>query len=386
MGLETPCWIVDRDRFLRNINAAKRCGTVAYSVKTNWLPGILTTVLHAGCMAEVVSADEWRLARLCGFAPDNIVYNGPLKSRETFAEAITGGSIVNIECRREVLWLKEIAAHIPPPVKIGVRVNVNVSDIAPEEADCEDDDSRFGFDDGNGELAEALSVLRGIPNVIPAGLHFHRSTNRRRVNMFRKLAAIACRMVEKHRLWDTLEYLDFGGGYWAPAPGKPTFDHYANAIRGVLARCGLDDKRVIVEPGTGIVSTAVSFLTEVIDIKKVGDDKIFVCIDGSRNDIDSYFKKKDYKWDIIPCGSGKDAVTARRQIICGCSCLERDRFFEMHDSRMMEVGDRLIFSNAGAYTMSLAPLFIRQFAPVYIKEGRQYVLARDAWTAEKWML
>lgn len=49
----------------------------------------------------------------------------------------------------------------------------------------------------------------------------------------------------------------------------------------------------------------------------------------------------------------------------------------------LEEGDRILYNNVGAYTMTLSPLFIRLFPAVHLryKEGK-YKLLRDQWDAE----
>ena len=56
----------------------------------------------------MVSHDEYELAVFCGFRPDQIIYNGPMKSKETFLDAVRNGAIVNIETKRELHWLEEL--------------------------------------------------------------------------------------------------------------------------------------------------------------------------------------------------------------------------------------------------------------------------------------
>ena len=120
-----------------------------------------------GCKAEVVSHDEYRLARLCGFAPNDIIYNGPMKSWETFHEAMVGGAIVNIETKRELQWLDRLSeGHV---YNVGLRLNINISKVSPEDADGEDDNSRFGFSDETDEFADAVNFISSRSKLRLAG-------------------------------------------------------------------------------------------------------------------------------------------------------------------------------------------------------------------------
>ena len=117
--LTTPCFVLDNQELRKSIvgfqRALNNCFSryaIGYSVKTNSLPFCLQKAREQGCFAEVVSADEYELALKCGFKKDRIVYNGPMKSHDTFIDAITSGAIVNIETHREIDWLKDLRTMI----------------------------------------------------------------------------------------------------------------------------------------------------------------------------------------------------------------------------------------------------------------------------------
>ena len=180
--LKTPCFIFDEDEFGRGVNGFRDAlqsefgkVSIGYSVKTNSLPYAMRKAREHGCMAEVVSHDEYILARLCGYLPHEIIYNGPMKSKETFLEAVSGGAVVNLESWREFGWLGELPSD--GQFNIGIRLNINISHVSPEDADGDDDNSRFGFSEESGEFAEALARLEVLPNVRIAGLHIHRTTH-----------------------------------------------------------------------------------------------------------------------------------------------------------------------------------------------------------------
>ncbi len=365
-NLITPCFIFDEAEFKRGI-----CGfrdvlqkrfhkvDIGYSVKTNSLPYALRMARYNGCMAEVVSHDEYELALLCGFYPDKIIYNGPMKSNETFLGAIRGNAIVNIETKRELEWLKELPRN--RNFSVGIRLNINISHISPEDADGDDDNSRFGFSDESGEFADALNYIESLPNVSLAGLHIHRTAHSRSPRFYRRSVEYAASVIKKYNL--SLDYLDVGGGYFGIFPNKPTFCDYAEALYTPLVQHRLEHLRIIIEPGNALTASSFSFLSSVIDVKKVDTHTRFVTTDGSRNDIDPFFHKSDYIKEILP-RSGNRPIEPL-QIVTGCTCLEYDRMFTLIDKPRLETGDRILYHNVGAYTMTLSPQFIRLWPRVY---------------------
>lgn len=365
--LTTPCFVFDEAEFERGVSSfrgalAGRFGSVAvgYSVKTNSLPHALRIAHRYGCRAEVVSHDEYRLARLCGFEPGAIIYNGPMKSRETFVEAVTGGGVVNIETKRELEWLDALPEGTV--YNVGLRLNINISHMSPDDADGEDDNSRFGFSDESDEFAQALEFIISRPKLRLAGLHIHRTAHSRSPRFYERSVAYAASVIEKYAL--RLDYLDVGGGYFGIFPGKPTFADYAEAIHRPLAQAGLDDLKIIVEPGNALTASAFKFLSEVIDVKRVDSKTRFVTTDGSRNDVDPFFHKTEYLKEIIYRDDAQRPVEPL-QVVAGCTCLEYDRLFSLVDRPRLEVGDRIVYNNVGAYTMTLSPLFIRLWPRVY---------------------
>lgn len=374
----TPCYIFDEAEFSRGVDGFRKAlekrfdkSTVGYSVKTNSLPYALKQARQHGCKAEVVSHDEYALARLCGFEPHEVIYNGPMKSHETFLEAVSGGAVVNIETKRELDWLAELPAG--RVYDVGLRLNINISHVSPEDADGDDDNSRFGFSDESSEFADAVELIKSLPDVRLAGLHIHRTAHSRSPRFYERSVKYAVSVINKYCL--RLDYLDVGGGYFGIFPNKPTFKDYADAFYRPLKEAGLQHLQIIVEPGNALTASSFKFLSEVIDVKRVDGKTRFVTTDGSRNDIDPFFKKTDYLKQILYASENREIEPL--QIVCGCTCLEYDRLFSLTDQPRLEVGDRILYNNVGAYTMTLSPQFIRLWPRVYaVNDNGEYTVVR----------
>lgn len=382
---DTPYFVLDVDELKRSItgfsDALKsnfKKSVVGYSVKTNSTPFCLQKANEFGAYAEVVSHDEYELALLCGFSKDRIIYNGPMKSKETFVDAVSHGAIVNIETKRELQWLESLDAG--KVYNVGIRLNINISQVSPDDADGDNDDSRFGFSETSGELAEAIERIDRLPNVKLAGLHIHRTAHSRSIRFYENSVRYACEVISRHNL--NLDYLDIGGGYFGIFPNVPTYRQYSDAFSDVLKQFGLENLCVIVEPGNALVASCFTFVTGVIDVKRVGDERWFITTDGSRNDIDPFFRKSGYLDEEIYM---HDSPSVGQQIVSGCTCLEHDRLFSLANKPLLGVGDRIVYHNVGAYTMCLSPLFIRYFPKIYAIEGGRCRLIREKWTAKEFV-
>ena len=384
--LKTPCFILDIAELERSVNGFKHAldknfnsSIVGYSVKTNSVPACMKKAGNMGAFAEVVSHDEYELALLCGFEKNRIVYNGPMKSKVTFLDAIENGAVVNIETKRELEWLKEL--HPQKQYSVGLRLNVNISHVSPEDADGGTDNSRFGFSDETREFEDAIKIIEALPNVTLAGLHIHRTSHSRSIGFYKASIKFACKTIEKYKL--QLNYLDVGGGYFGIFPNKPTYQQYSDAFLEVLTQHNLQHLCIIVEPGNALVASCFSFLSEVIDVKHVEEKLWFITTDGSRNDVDPFFKKNSYLNEVL---SNNNQPIVEEQIVSGCTCLEYDRMFTLQNKPLLSVGDRIYYRNVGAYTMCLSPMFIRFIPTIYMKEGENYLIVRSHWTAKEHMM
>lgn len=384
--IKTPCFVVEEDQLRVNLHAFKQAldsrfvnNILSYSLKTNSTPVVLDIVHQEGGYAEVVSYHEYQLAMKLGFSASHIVYNGPLKDERSFIHAIINGAHVNIDTKRELEWLRLLPSD--STYNVGLRVNLNLNEISPE--DCKDNEeySRFGFSPENSELEDAINIIKDLGNVRLSGLHLHRTSKTRSLEVYQNICKYAIRIVNKYHL--SIDYIDIGGGYYGDMPGKPTYKNYVDTIADALSNYfDLSKLSLIVEPGNAIIASPFTFYSSVIDTKYVGNNRIVV-LDGSRNDIDPFFHKSDYFKTFL--SDNKDRKKSQKQVYVGCTCLENDRLFVMNDFYDSKVGDVIKFSFVGAYTTCLSPLFIRYFPRVYIQKGNEIYLAREEWNEDYYL-
>ena len=382
--MKTPYYVIHKEALDENFEKLKIAlekywdnYIIGYSYKTNSLPWIVKHFNRLGCYAEVVSEDEYNLAKLIGVNRNRLIYNGPIKTRETFLEAIANGCIVNIDSQREINWLENIQSDNK---SVGIRVNFDIERMCPGQSQCADEGGRFGFCLENGAFSKALDELQQR-NVRIAGLHLHTSSKSRGLDIYRAIAEMACRVQEEFKL--NLDYIDVGGGFFGGLPEKPQFEDYASLIAGIL--CTHFDKnrtKLILEPGMSVIGAPVSYVTTVIDVKDTEHNR-FVVTDGSRTSIDPLMSKSSY-FHSYDRNANPEIVP--KQVICGYTCMEHDRLFEAVYEPALEPGDKIVYEKVGAYTMCLTPLFINYFPDVYVESGGEYTKVRAAWKAEDYIM
>lgn len=366
----TPAFVIDEDQLSVRVAAFQHAmervwpgGIIGYSVKTNSLPWVVAWMARHGVWAEVVSDDEYNLATRVGHDPERIIFNGPVKSREGFVEALRAGSIVNIDSRREVRWaVQEAAEHPDSRPAVGLRVNWDLDTEVPGESTSGPAELRFGFSHINGDFDDALFQLRR-GGVRVTGLHFHATSVTRSLNVYRSAARSAVDVIRRHGL--DLEYIDLGGGFFGGEdPRYPSPDEYLEGIRQVLIPT-VDPRhtRLVIEPGTAFVAAAQDYFTTVIDAKSARHTR-FVVIDGSRNHVDPMWFGAKHTLTIV---SDSDR-TVKHQTICGSTCIDLDRLAELDEHPELREGDTVIFRGRGHYTGTFDSQFIYYLPPVYVRE------------------
>lgn len=383
--LSTPYYLIDENELDTNLlnlkNALRKYWNnyiIGYSVKTNSLPWLLEYFKDNGCFAEVVSDDEYELAKSIGYQKNKLVYNGVIKSKETFLEAIENGCIVNIDNQRELDWLLELEQRKGKKYEVGLRVNINLENYCPNESVMGDEGGRFGFSYENGNLKKAIDYINGLKNVTLTGLHFHTSTITRSLNIYKSISIVACEIKRNYSL--NLKYIDVGGGFYGGLKDKPQFDDYIKVISDELSKeFNRNDIILIVEPGASLVSSPFSFITSVLDVKSTQTNR-FVTVDGSTFNINPLRRKARLFYnvkfqDLTSCRNIKE-----KQIISGYTCMEDDWLLVLENYPQLSKGDKIIFEKTGAYTMCFTPLFIKYFPKVYKVKNGSIRLLNERWT------
>ena len=358
---------------------------MSYSVKTNSLPWLLSYLKKQGFYAEVVSATEYDLAIRLGFPANHIIYNGPIKDKEVFDAVLLAGGYVNLDSSDELLFMKELSARYPDKqFYVGVRVNCDIASLCPSEQLVEEEGGRFGYCYENGSLKAVIDNLHSLSNVKVGGLHLHSSTQSRTVQVYGALAQMAVNIAKEYTL--DLDYVDMGGGYFGGRDDKPDYRDYFAEICKVLGTYFDKAKTTIIaEPGVSLISRATTFETEVLDIKDIRGRK-FLVTNGSRVNLNPLVTRHVYPHHIVYKDDPSGRANEKTQWVCGATCMEYDRLFEIVNDKALLPGDKIIYDTAGGYTMCLNPLFIHYFPAVIIeKADGSLFTAREAWTNDEYL-
>lgn len=377
-NIKTPYYIINKEEldfsFNKLVEALKKYWNnyiIGYSYKTNSLPWIVRYFDKRGCYSEVVSTDEYELGKKLDIKKNKYIYNGPVKDKESFMEAAQNGCYINIDSNRELEWATELTGDY----KLGLRVNFDIEKYCPNQSQCGNEGGRFGFCYENGELNRAIDFLTKN-NVQVSGLHLHVSSKTRSLEIYEAIANMAVQIIKEFNL--NLSYIDIGGGFFGGLENKPQFEDYIKLVSAILKKSVSPENTIlIIEPGMCLIGSPISYVSSVIDVKDTTYNH-FVITDGTRTSIDPLMTKSSYFYHIN-YNSLKDRKLDK-QVICGYTCMEHDRFFEEYNNYELSIGDKIIYEKVGAYTMCLTPLFIKYFPDVYVLDNNQFIKVREKWT------
>lgn len=366
-------FLVDISRFISNCRdfIGSFCeiyplSRLAYSYKTNYLPALCMAVDRLGGYAEVVSRMEYDLAVRLGVRGDKIIFNGPLKTAADLEMALAAGSIVNLDCLQETIWIEHLSKNFPARIfPVGLRCNFDIGNSVR---------SRFGLSVESGELDEAVARLRRLPNVRMIGLHCHYSTSSRSLASYEFRTNRLIELADKLFTGKTPEFLDVGGGFFGRMPEDlasqfdcpiPTYEAYARAVAcPVRDRYGIEMGPIlIVEPGTAVVSDVMKYVCRIVAVKNLGSRRVAVVV-GSVHNVRPTFSSKRLPIEHYRASSGHSGTAIEGPVdLVGYTCMEHDCLLPNYPERLA-VGDFVVFSQVGAYTLVFKPPFIRPNPPI----------------------
>lgn len=356
-------YLLDSEQFRTNFMELKEAFSsiypkfnIAYSYKTNYTPKFCKIVNELGGYAEVVSEMEMELALRCGVEHSRIIWNGPIKDKEKMSEFLLAGGTVNIDSISEAEYIKELARTTDKVLSVGIRCNYDVADGVV---------SRFGFDVDGEDFKKVLEIVTTTPN-----LHFINFQCHFAKRQIEYWPARAKGMVELlDRVGVVPERVDIGGGLFGKMADSlkaqftseiPGYKEYAEAAATVFAEYfeGKEKKpELIIEPGSAVVGDCMKFVGTVKTIKNVRG-KYFASVLGSQKNIS--MTGINPPMEVVHMSEGKEYEGVD---LVGFTCIEGDVLYKNYTGELA-VGDAIVISNCGSYSLVMKPPFILPNFPV----------------------
>jgi diaminopimelate decarboxylase len=340
------------------LRAAYANAWIGYSYKTNYNEALVRAARESGALSEVVSLVEYELARSYDIPARDIIVNGPGKTDAMLARiAAEPGTLIADSVGELQRLATLIEGGLVCRCELGIRVAPRLS--------FQKHASRFGIDLDDPAQVEALQALRA-QGVAPVGVHMHITDDRSVTSYLERLDYLLAGWSGLG--WGAPAFVDIGGGFASAMPeairaqlsyGVDTLETYGRVLGARMKELFPDESvRFICEPGTGLLTDTVAFVTPVLDVKRIGGQSIAV-VDGT------YFCLNPLRSASVPAvfvvpaenGGGGEAVPAPVAVY-GNSCMDIDLHIPALD-RPLAAGDILVFAQKGAYASCMAAPFIQ---------------------------
>ncbi len=375
----TPLFIYDeahlRARCAEAV-AAFGPGRAYYATKAFLCTAMARLAYEEGMGLDVASGGELYVALRAGVPANALAFHGNNKSVAELRMAITEGvRHIVVDSFDELDRLDALHAEGMPVPKVLARITPGVHAHTHEFIATGQDDSKFGFNLGNGDAHRAIDRMRGSPSVQLEGVHCHIGSNVFEASNFAKAAEVMAGFA----IPLDLPELVLGGGLGVPyveGEEAPSITQWGNVLLDACQALGVRSN-VCVEPGRSIVAGAAITVYTVGTVKHIPGVRTYIGVDGGMSDNPR----------PVLYGSGYEAFlpkavaaprTARARLV-GKHCESGDvLIFDAGLPEGVQIGDLLATPVTGAYGHSMASNYNKLTRPpvVFAKGGDARLVVR----------
>jgi len=334
----TPAFILDEDGLLQNLEGLsslrnKSGCKVLYSIKALPLSAILKTVTSSVDGFSVSSLFEARLAHEFLTNDRTIHLTTPGLRPDEFDELNRLCTHISFNSLPQY---QRFSDNYKVVSSFGLRLNPKLSFLNDDRFDPCRRHSKLGVDIDELWQSSCLDQIKG--------LHIH--------TVFSATDFTALiKTIEKLRTYfgknlTQLSWLNLGGGYLFNQ--IPDYQPFVDLVKKLNNDFDLD---VYIEPGKAIVGNTGYLVASVLD-SFISDGKAVAILDSSINHNPEVFEfqRQPELHEQVP--NGRHAV-----ILAGCTCLAGDVFGEYRFNSPLAIGDKVVFTQVGAYTLIKANRF-----------------------------
>lgn len=351
----TPAFVIDESEIVKNLTGlvdlkeSSGC-QVLYSIKALPLQSLIKLTAEYLDGLSVSSYFEARLAKEVVGDKGSIHITTPGLRENEFQQVSELCTHVSFNSISQYQRLYKTGAS-----SLGLRVNPKISFA---------NDSRFDPCRPYSKLGVDINSINDFPERIE-GLHLHTVFSHTEFQPLEKITSLLKEKLGK-KLAD-LKWLNLGGGYLYQQINN--HQPFIELVKQLKAEYGVN---VYIEPGKAIVGNAGYLITTVID-RFMSDGKMIAVLDTTVNHNPEVF---EYQKKPVLIGQMEEGIACT---LVGSSCLAGDVFGEYQFDTIPKVGDRLAFSNVGAYSLTKASRFNGYNLPdiYWLDEKKKSVLVKQ---------
>ena len=375
----TPVFVYDEEHLrarCREAVAAFGRERVVYATKAFLCTAMARLAHEEGLLLDVATGGELFVALNAGVPASHCVMHGNNKSEDELRAAITAGvRHIVVDNFDELDRLDALHAQGLPAPRVQLRVTPGVYVHTHEFVSTGQDDSKFGFNLGNGDARKAAQRAKDSSSVQLVGIHCHIGSNVFAAENFTLAAKIMVDLANEL----AVDEVTLGGGLgvaYVASEHAPTITEWAGHLHSATAHLN-KGITVFVEPGRSIVASAAVTLYSVGTIKNIPGVRTYVAVDGGMSDNPR----------PVLYGSGYEAfkvsdVNAERPLtarLVGKHCESGDiLIFEGQFPSDIAVDDLIATPVTGAYGHSMASNYnkVPRPAVVFVANGASRLVIR----------
>lgn len=382
----TPLYIVDeglvRQRAREFVEAFKATGLkfqVAYASKAFSVMAMCAIAEQEGLSLDVVSDGELYTALQAGFPVERIHFHGNNKTPDEINMALDAGiGCFVVDNFIELSLLNALAADKGKTANVLLRITPGVEAHTHDYISTGQQDSKFGFDLGNGTAFRAIEETLKLTNLNLLGVHSHIGSQIFEVEGFGmavdKVAKFAVQV--RNELGKTFSVINVGGGFGiryvegdTPLPLATYVNAIADAIISNFTSAEYPTPEIWIEPGRSMVGDAGTTLYTIGTNKEIPGVRKYIAVDGGMTD-NPRPALYGSKYDALLANRANDA-NEETVSVAGKCCESGDMLIWDLELPKSESGDLLAVFCTGAYNYAMASNYnrIRRPAVVFVKDG-----------------
>lgn len=389
---QTPCWIYDAAVIRRQIARLRRFDVIRFAQKASSNIHLLKLMKGEGVLVDSVSLGEVERALVAGFQPGDIqhapiVFTADLLDRHALKRVVELNIPVNCGSPQMLEQLGQ--AH--PGHQVWLRINPGFGHGHSRKTNTGGEQSKHGiwFE----QLQQCMQII-GQYRLNLIGLHMHIGSG---VD-YDHLQSVCQAMVQQVKACGSdLSAISIGGGLSIPyRDGEAEVDteHYFEiwdkARKEIEAHLGHAVKMEI-EPGRFLVAQSGILVSELRAQKQVGNN-FFALVDAGFNDLARPAMYGSFHRITAHAPNGDARSTAvRPTVVAGPLCESGDVFTQedggvviTQDLPVCDIGDLLVFHDAGAYGASMSSNYnSRPLIPEVLVDGDAVKLIRRRQTVQE---
>lgn len=367
-SFSSPVFVFDENELIDRTNAILEIlGDISlcFSIKAN--PFLIPSLLPIVRYFEVCSPGELAICQQLNVPGDKIIYSGVHKELSDITEAVRYDvAYLTAESLRQYDLICQAAGEENRIVKVILRLTSK---------------NQFGMSEKDMEI-----ILGSLcSNVLVEGIHYFAGTGRKSLKKHQEELAMLSDLLNRLRNKSGLKLpmLEYGPGlpfpYFTDEDYSDTLKPLKDLIHDLInisGHCTLS-----VEMGRFLASSCGCYITKICDIKTSNDTK-WCIIDGGINHINYLGQMMGMRIPVIrhyKKGILIDDISGEMCTICGSLCTVNDILVRSMPVSDPEIGDILIFTNIGAYSVTEAPgLFLSRTLPrIIMRRDNDTQMIRD---------